>query len=125
MPTLCRYIALAYAMQPSKQVYADSLAAVQRLLPLPWLRSGPLLATHPASAGTPGEQWVSSWFGLDTTSLAAVRPPAAAALAGAGLPAAPVPISYELADVTDVRLCCDPSLPAGAAFWLGLHSQPR
>lgn len=35
-----QYIALAYALQPSKPVYADSLAAVQRLLPLPYLRSG-------------------------------------------------------------------------------------
>ena len=35
-----QYIALAYILQPSKAVYADSLAAVQRLLPLPFLRLG-------------------------------------------------------------------------------------
>lgn len=35
-----QYIALACVLQPGKPVYADSLAAVQRLLPLPFLRSG-------------------------------------------------------------------------------------
>lgn len=119
-----RYISLAYAMQPSKQVYADSLSAVQRLLPMPWLRSGPLLAVHPQTAGTPGEQWVPCWFGLDHHGLQAVRPPTA--FAGQhGLPSAPLPIGYELADVADARRVNDPSLPAGAPFWLGLRSKPR
>lgn len=119
-----RYISLAYAMQPGKQVYADSLSAVQRLLPLPWLRSGPLLAVHPQTAGTPGEQWVTCWFGLDHHGLQAVRPPTA--FAGQhGLPSAPLPIGYELADVADARRVNDPSLPAGTALWIGLNSQPR
>jgi hypothetical protein len=119
-----QYISLAYAMQPGKQVYADSLSAVQRLLPLPWLRSGPLLAVHPQTAGTPGEQWVSCWFALDHNGLQAVRPPTA--FAGQhGLPSAPLPIGYELGDVADARRVNDPSLPAGAPFWLGLQSKPR
>lgn len=37
-----QYIALAFVLQPAKAVYADSLAAVQRLLPLPCLRAGEL-----------------------------------------------------------------------------------
>lgn len=123
-PSPARYISLAYAMQPSKQVYADSLSAVQRLLPLPWLRSGPLLAVHPQTEGTPGEQWVPCWFGLDHNGLQAVRPPTA--FAGQhGLPSAPLPIGFELADVVDARRVNDPSLPAGAPFWLGLRSKPR
>ena len=33
--------------------------------------------------------------------------------------------SYQLPDVADARRVCDPSLPAGEAIWVGLHSQPR
>ncbi|KAL4436939.1 hypothetical protein ABPG75_004078 [Micractinium tetrahymenae] len=136
-----QYIVLAYAMQPGKQVYADSLAAVQRLLPLPYLRSGALLAVRPGTEGSPAEEWVACWFGLDSQRLAAVRPPAALAAAaaaaashpaagsssaaGAGqLAAAPLPIQVELADVADARLAADPSLPAGAALWVSMHSRP-
>ncbi|EFN55727.1 hypothetical protein CHLNCDRAFT_134051 [Chlorella variabilis] len=119
-----QYIALAYAMQPDKQVYGDSLAAVQRLLPLPYLRAGPLLAAHPDTAGGPEERWVACWFGLGLQGMAAVRPPAAYAAHG-GLPAAPPPVAFQLADVADARLAADPSLPVGAAIWLGLGSQPR
>jgi len=118
---LCRRLLLA-----GKQVYSDSLAAVQRLLPLPHLRAGPLWAVRPSTEGTPAEEWVTCWFGLGSDRLSAVRPPAA--LAGqAGLPpnAAPPAIGFDLADVADVRLAADPSLPAGGAFWLGLHSNPR
>lgn len=123
-----QYIALAYAMQPSKQVYVDSLLAVQRLLPLPHLRAGPLLAVHPDGEGTPDERWVQCWFGLGPDGLAAVRPPAAHAASGGHggpLAKAPPPIRYDLADVSDARLAADPSLPRGAAFWLGLCSNPR
>lgn len=88
-----QYIALAAAQQPGKQVYSDSLAAVQRLLPLPFLRAGPLMAVHPDTAGTPAERWSPAWFGLDSERLAAARPPAALAgqAAAAGLPLASVP----------------------------------
>ncbi len=137
-----QYIVLAYAMQPGKRVYADSLAAVQRLLPLPFLRSGPLLAVHPGTEGSPREEWVNCWFGLDSVRMAAVRPPAALAAAAAAhhhasssgssgaagaahLAAAPPAIALELADVADARLAADPSLPAGAALWVSLHSKPR
>jgi hypothetical protein len=119
-----QYIALAYAMQPGKQVYSDSLAAVQRLLPLPHLRVGPLLAAHPDSADGPREEWVACWFGLGPDVLAAMRPPAAHAGQG-GLLATPPRISCRLEDITDARLAADPSLPAGTAFWLSLHSRPR
>lgn len=137
-----QYIVLAYAMQPGKRVYADSLAAVQRLLPLPFLRSGPLLAVRPGTEGSPREEWVNCWFGLDSARMAAVRPPAALAAAAAAHPpasssgssgtagaahlaAAPPAIALELADVADARLAADPSLPAGAALWVSLHSKPR
>lgn len=138
-----QYIVLAYAMHPGKQVYADSLAAVQRLLPLPHLRSGPLLAVRPGTEGTPREEWVSCWFGVDSERMAAVRPPAGVAAAAAAsaashaasgggstggaaqLAAAPLAIALELADVADARLAADPSLPAGAALWVSLHSKPR
>jgi hypothetical protein len=135
-----QYIAGAYALQPGKPVYSDSLAAVQRLLPLPHLRSGPLLAVHPATADTPGEQWVSCWLALSHEGLQAVRPPVALAAGqqqglgqgqqqgqgqGLGMPSVPPAISYKLSDVADARMVCDPSLPAGAAFWLALYSKPR
>ncbi|KAI3425968.1 hypothetical protein D9Q98_007936 [Chlorella vulgaris] len=122
-----QYIALAYAMEPGKGVYGDSLAAVQRLLPLPHLRAGCLLAVHPDTECSPSEQWVPCWFGLGLEGLQAARPPAAYAgsAAHSGMPAAPLPIRYELADVADARLAADPSLPAGAAIWLGLRSSPR
>lgn len=136
-----QYIVLAFAMQPGKQVYADSLAAVQRLLPLPHLRSGPLLAVRLGTEGSPQEEWVACWFGLDSQRMIAVRPPAALAAAAAAasqpaggsggaagpahLAATPPSICVELADVADARLAADPSLPAGAALWVSLHSKPR
>eukprot|EP00887_Chlorella_sp_A99_P008101 scaffold12.g8101.t1 len=114
-----QYIALAYAMQPSKVVYANSLAAVQRLLPLPHLRAGPLLA--PAAADGPEEHWVAAWFALDGGGLRAVRPPAVEA-GGGGSPATtpPLGLAWPLGSITDARACADPSLPRGAGLWLGL-----
>lgn len=44
-----QYIVLAHAMQPTKDVYRNSLRLVQPLLPLPQLRTGFLL-TKAASA---------------------------------------------------------------------------
>lgn len=133
-----QYIALAYALQPDKPggPYRDSLAAVQRLLPLPHLRAGPLRCVAPETAGSPNERWTAAWFALDAGGLRAARPPVAdsaaaaaasvngspmaAAAAAAALPA----IMWQLQDITSVRTVCDPSLPAGHAFWLGLAASP-
>ena len=116
-----QYIAIAYAMQPGKAVYADSLAVVQRLLPLPHLRAGPLLAVHPATLGGPAESWVSCWFALDSTGLHVTHPP----LAYSSLTSASPPqIRFPVDDIVDARApCTDPSLPRGTALWLGLASQ--
>jgi hypothetical protein len=39
-----------------------------------------------------------------------------------GAPTGPL---VPLSDITTVRRCSDPSLPEGAALWLGLHSDPQ
>lgn len=55
-----QYIALAFVLQPTKGVYCDSMAAVQRLLPLPYLRSGAMqrACIHEHRAEFPGESIV-------------------------------------------------------------------
>lgn len=45
-----QYILLAHALQPGKDVYKKSLRVIKPLLPLPYLRSGPLTAMRPQDA---------------------------------------------------------------------------
>lgn len=48
----------------------------------------------------------------------------AAAARGNPAPAGSVPVLH-MADVTQVLPCCDPSLPQGHAFWVGLRSSAQ
>ena len=129
-----QYILLAAALQPAVEVFEQSLTAVQRLLPLPYLRAGALLvAAPPPAAGTAAaaaaaaaaalqEDWVRAWFVLDGQVLQSVRPPAAEAARLAG----PVPsVAIDVEDIVDAQTCLDPSLPPGVAIWVGLKSRPR
>lgn len=122
-----QYIALAYCLQPGRQVYRDSLSAVQRLLPLPALRASALAVLDPSGATAyPGaaassEAWVRCWVVLDTAGLRAARPPAAEA---AGLAPTPPAVALGLAEMTDATTCADPSLPEGHGVWVGLHDHP-
>lgn len=115
-----QYIMLAHALQPGVKVYEDSLAAVQRILPLPYLRAGPLLVAAPGTEGTPAEEWLPAWFALDGQALQSVRPPAGEA---GRVPGAVLNVVIDLEDVVDAQVCWDASLPEGVGLWLGLKSK--
>eukprot|EP00891_Asterochloris_glomerata_P005577 jgi/Astpho2/5577/Aster-02833 len=121
-----QYIMLSYVQQPSKEVYRKSLQVVQQLLPLPHLRAGPLLAPDVVMQGTPQEKWVRSWFVLDHEGFRASSPGAQRAPAGSNQqPQDGRGHSIPLADIAAVKMCNEPSLPLGAAFWVSLHSKPQ
>ena len=114
------YIVLAYALQPGVRVYEDSIQAVQRLLPLPYLRTGLFFVAAPGTAGTPEESWIPAWFALDAYALQSIRPPPAEAFRFKGA----IPnISIEIGDITGTFVCSDPSLPPGWAVWIGLRER--
>jgi hypothetical protein len=99
-----QYVALAHALDAGSEVYAESLRAVHRTLPLPFLRAGALQAVIPGTAGTPGERWSLGWFGVDTQSMRSVRPPAAeAAAVGSSGREELFSILIDLADVTGAQ----------------------
>ena len=103
-----------------------ALQVVQQLLPLPHLRAGPLLAPDVVMQGTPQEKWVRSWFVLDHAGLRAS--PQRAEEAPAGRDQQPQDgrgHRIPLADIAAVKMCNEPSLPLGAAFWVSLHSKPQ
>ena len=70
-----QYVCLAFALEPFKEVYRRSLAVVRAQLPLPFLRSGYLLAVRPDSAGKAKEAWVRNWFVLNEAFLTEVEAP--------------------------------------------------
>lgn len=115
-----QYIILAYALQPETKVYQDALPAVQRLLPLPFLRSGPLTVAVPGTAELPRESWVSAWFALDVHTLQSVRPSPVESWKVVGS----VPdVAIDVANVSSAHVCQDPTLPEGWAIWLGLEDR--
>lgn len=115
-----QYIMLAYALQPDAKVYQDALPAVQRLLPLPYLRAGALMVAIPSTADTASEAWVEAWFALDSHMLQSVRPPPTEASRMGGT----VPdVAIEVADITAAHVFQDPSLPEGWAVWLALKDR--
>lgn len=102
------------------------MQVVQQLLPLPHLRAGPLLAPDVVMQGTPQEKWVRSWFVLDHEGFRASSPRAQRAPAGRNQqPQDGRGHSIPLADIAAVKMCNEPSLPLGAAFWVSLHSKPQ
>lgn len=118
-----QYIAIAYCLRPDRDVYAESLAAIQRLLPLPYLRMGPLMAA--AAIGTAdkeygiGEVWCKTWLALDFRGLRSVRAPAGEeASQGAE-------IAILSSEIIDARVCNDPSLPEGHQVWIGTKSRKQ
>jgi hypothetical protein len=111
------YIMLAYALQPGVKIYEDSVFAVQRLLPLPYIRTGLLLVAAPGTASTPKENWIPAWFALDGHTLLSIRPPPAEAARIQGV----IPnIAVEVVDVVSVNVCRDPSLPQGWPIFIGI-----
>ena len=107
--------------------HSPALQVVQQLLPLPHLRAGPLLAPEDVvMTGTPQEKWVRRWFVLDHEGLRAN--PQRAEKASAGKNQQPQDgrgHKIPLADIAAVKMCNEPSLPLGAAFWVSLHSKPQ
>ncbi len=113
------YIMLAYALQPGVKIYEDSVFAVQRLLPAPYIRTGLLLVAAPGTASTPEEHWIPAWFALDGYTLLSIRPPPAEAARIQGV----VPnIAVEIVDVGSVNICRDPSLPRGWPIFIGMKN---
>lgn len=110
-----QYIILSYALQPRVGASQESLAAVQRLLPLPHLRAGRLQGIATDTVGTAHESWVTGWFALDVHHLQCVRPPASEMN---NFPGAVPDITIDLGDVSDAQICLDPSLPEGYGIWL-------
>lgn len=116
------YIMLAFALQPTVKIYQDSITAVQRLLPLPYLRTGLLFVAAAGTAGTPEEHWVPAWLALDAYVLQSIRPPPAEASRFKGT----VPnVAIDIVDVSTAHVCQDPTLPPGWAIWVGVrdHSE--
>ncbi|KAK9803421.1 hypothetical protein WJX72_010561 [[Myrmecia] bisecta] len=121
-----QYICVSFALQPTKTVYRRSLGAVQAHLPLPFLRAGPLMTCATETAGTCHERWERRWFVLDQTSFRASSAPAeTSGQAESASQQAEAEQTVDLADIAAVKVCMDPSLPKGFAFWLGLLSQPH
>jgi hypothetical protein len=120
-----QYIALAYSLRPDRPVYGESLSAIQRLLPLPYVRCGPLL--HPITTDDDGigEVWVKSWFAIDAKGFRKVRPPVGEQQQGGRgehqqqqqQQHNQILLSFD--DITDAQVCADPSLPSGYALWIG------
>lgn len=118
------YIALSYGLQPGTQVYQNSFSAVERLLPLPYLRTGFLLVLDPRSqVNTYHETWVRAWFALDARTLQSVRPPAVEAARVSGLSGTVPNVAIDIKDVITAHVCLDPSLPKGWALWLDLKDR--
>jgi len=116
------YIMLAYALQPGVKIYEDSVFAVQRLLPLPYIRTGLLLVASPGTASTPEEKWIPAWFALDGTTLLSIRPPPAEAARIQGM----IPnIAVDVMDVGSVDICRDPSLPRGWPIFIGIKNKTQ
>ena len=67
-----------------------------------------------------------SWFVLDHKGLRASSQRAEKAPAGRDQqPPDGRGHSIPLADIAAVKMCNEPSLPLGAAFWVSLHSKPQ
>jgi tetratricopeptide (TPR) repeat protein len=116
-----RCIIIANVLQPDVKVYKESLAVVQKLLPLPYLQVGALSIIEPSTENSPQERWIVAWFVLDSYALQSVRPPASEAHLVEGM----VPnVSIDITDIVAVETCQDPSLPPGWAIWIGLKSRP-
>ncbi|KAH7623818.1 hypothetical protein Ndes2526B_g01065 [Nannochloris sp. 'desiccata'] len=114
------YIMLACVLQPGVKIYEDSVLAVQRLLPLPYIRTGLLLVAAPGTASSPEENWIPAWFALDGHTLLSIRPPPAEAGRIQGL----IPrIAVEVHDVGSVNICRDPSLPRGWPIFIGIKNR--
>jgi tetratricopeptide (TPR) repeat protein len=121
-----QYIMIAYALQPSVKIYEDSLGAMQRLLPLPFLQTGPLVVAQPSTAGTAREAWARSWFSLDARAFQAGRPPPAEKTASGDVSLAVPHIVVEIVDIENAIVCSpDPSLPNGWAIWLALRGRSQ
>ena len=117
------YIMLAYALKEGVKVYEDSVFAVQRLLPLPYLKTGLLLVAAPGTAATPEENWIPAYFALDAFVMHCIRPPASEA---SRIMKGVVPnIAIDVVDVVACHVCRDPSLPAGWAIWVSLRNHPE
>jgi hypothetical protein len=116
------YIMLAYALQPGVKIFEESVFAVQRLLPLPYIRTGLLLVAAPGTASSPEEKWIPAWFALDGHSLLSIRPPPAEAARIQGM----IPnIAVEVMDVGSVNICRDPSLPRGWPIFIGIKGRTQ
>lgn len=116
-----RCIIIANVLQPDVKVYKESLAVVQKLLPLPYLQVGPLSIVDPATENSPQERWIMAWFVLDSYVFQSVRPPASEAQLVDGV----VPnVSIDITDIVAIETYQDPSLPPGWAIWIGLKSRP-
>jgi hypothetical protein len=116
------YIMLAYALQPGVKIYEDSVIAIQRLLPLPYIRTGLLLVAAPGTASTPEEHWIPAWFALDSFTLLSIRPPPAEADRIRGT----IPnIAVDVVDVGSVDICRDPSLPRGWPIFIGMKHRSQ
>jgi len=82
---------------------------------------------RPPAGGSAAGLWPTRMACAPRTSAAARRPPGRAY--GRALPrrapdAARARRRVRLGDVAAVKACHDPSLPAGHAFWVALHSRP-
>ncbi|CAL8468113.1 g7652 [Coccomyxa elongata] len=119
-----QYIALSFALQPGRDVYARSLKVVRPLLPGGHLRGGFLTAVRPDTDRTCAERWERSYFVIDHDGFRTAEVPEEDATEDSPKPA-PFQQRIELADITDVKPCLDPSLPDGHAFWVALLNQPQ
>ncbi|CAD7705277.1 unnamed protein product [Ostreobium quekettii] len=133
MQKAAQYIVLAWALQPGKEVYSQSVKVVQNMLPRPFLRVGYLKAPKLSTLGGPTESWERQFFALDQGTLrsgSALQLTMRSRGRAASPPIAEVPTSeddyvVDLADVISAVRCLELSLPEGEAFWIGLKSRPQ
>ncbi|KAK9901717.1 hypothetical protein WJX75_009968 [Coccomyxa subellipsoidea] len=120
-----QYIALSFALQSGREVYARSLKVVRPLLLGGYLRAGFLTAVDPSTDRSCAERWDRCYFVVDHNGFRTEEVPEEDASDFAHNEMPPFQQRIDLADVADVKLCLDPSLPEGHAFWVALHNQPQ
>ncbi|GMH38506.1 hypothetical protein BSKO_06390 [Bryopsis sp. KO-2023] len=129
MRTAAQYIVLAYALQPAKEVYQQSLRVVQNMhtLPKPYLAAGYLKAPSLSTRNDTSKTWEKLLFVLDHTIM---RSNPSTQHAGRGGVQETTETSNEtynipLSDIVSAVRCVELSLPEGEAFWLQTKTTPQ
>eukprot|EP01025_Chloroclados_australasicus_P064676 TRINITY_DN8672_c0_g1_i1.p1 TRINITY_DN8672_c0_g1~~TRINITY_DN8672_c0_g1_i1.p1 ORF type:complete len:605 (+),score=93.43 TRINITY_DN8672_c0_g1_i1:135-1817(+) len=127
-----RYIALAHALQPFKEVYKKSLGFIHMHVPSPFLMRGEMVAVVLESLDGCQEVWEKMEFGLDQNALQTIG--GVGAGGGQGEQGQEeeeeedgdeLVYCLQMADVEEVMPVMDLSLPAGFAFWIKLSSRKQ